>query len=72
MESSYLTPSPELAAIGLPLSVTVMMLLHCLIGLLAAQIAHRRGADLGLWLVWGTIGGTVALITALRLSPRKT
>jgi len=66
MPPSYLTHFPEIAAIGFPLSVAVMLWLHCLIGLVAAQIAHRKGADLGLWLVWGAIGGTLALITALR------
>lgn len=70
MELSYLNTSPDLAAIGLPLTVTVMMLLHCIIGLVAARMAYRKGADLGLWLIWGMIGGTLSLITALRLSPR--
>jgi hypothetical protein len=42
------------------------MFLHCLIGLVAAQVAFRKGYDLGLWLLWGLVGGTVALIDALR------
>ena len=67
MPSSYLTDLPDLAAIGFPLSVVVMLLLHCLIGLVAAQIAQRKGADLSFWLIWGLIGGTLSLITALRL-----
>ncbi len=67
MPSSYLTDLPDLAAIGLPLSVVVMMLLHCLIGLAAAQLAYRKGADLGLWFIWGMVGGTLSLVTALRL-----
>ena len=72
MPSSYLTEFPDLAAIGLPLSVVVMLLLHCAIGLVAAQLASRRGADLGLWLLWGMVGGTLSLITALRLpAPQK-
>ncbi|WP_263970673.1 hypothetical protein [Leptolyngbya sp. KIOST-1] len=46
------------------------LFLHCLIGLVAAQVAHRKGYDLGLWLVWGMVGGTVALIDAWR-RPRR-
>lgn len=42
------------------------MFLHCLIGLVAAQVAFRKGYDLGRWLLWGLLGGTVALIDALR------
>ncbi|NEQ43418.1 MAG: hypothetical protein F6K00_07605 [Leptolyngbya sp. SIOISBB] len=67
MPSSYLTDLPDLAVIGLPLSVVVMMLLHCIIGLAAAQLAYRKGADLGFWLIWGMIGGTLSLVTALQL-----
>jgi hypothetical protein len=67
MELSYLTRIPNLAAIGFPLSVVLMMFFHCLIGLLAAQIAHRKGADLGGWLLWGAVGGTLAFVTALRI-----
>lgn len=67
MELSYLNTFPELAAIGLPLSIAVMLFFHCLIGLIAAQMAYRKGADLGVWLLWGMVGGTLALVTALRL-----
>lgn len=52
--------------------VYIPLYLHCVIGLVAARVAHGKGYDLGLWLVWGAIGGTVALIDALRrprLSP---
>lgn len=70
MELSYLTHPVNLAAIAFPLSVAVMLWLHCLIGLVAARVAYQKGADLGNWLVWGAIGGTLALITALRLPPR--
>jgi hypothetical protein len=44
----------------------VLMLSHCLVGLVAAQIAQRKGYDLGRWMVWGAIGGTVALVDVLR------
>lgn len=46
------------------------MFLHCLIGLVAAQVAFRKGYDLSRWLLWGLVGGTVALIDALR-RPRR-
>lgn len=68
MELSYLNTFPELAAIGFSLAVVIMMFLHCLMGLIAAQLAYRKGADLGGWLIWGMIGGTLSLVTALRLS----
>jgi hypothetical protein len=71
MPSSYLTDLPDLAAIGLPISVVVMSLLHCLIGLVAAQVAQRKGADLGVWLIWGMIGGTLSLVTALNLPAKN-
>ncbi|HEY9886962.1 MAG TPA: hypothetical protein V6D02_01075 [Candidatus Obscuribacterales bacterium] len=67
LELSYLNRLPTLAAIGWPLPLGVMLLLHCLIGLVAAQLAHRKGADLGGWLLWGMVGGTLSLVTALRL-----
>lgn len=44
----------------------VMMLSHCLVGLVAAQVAQRKGYDLGVWLLWGLFGGTVALVDAMR------
>lgn len=46
------------------------MFLHCIMGLIAAQVAQRKGYDLGLWIVWGSVGGTVALIDALRRPQR--
>jgi hypothetical protein len=42
------------------------MFLHCLIGLVAAQVAYHKGYDLGLWMLWGMVGGTLALVDALR------
>lgn len=47
------------------------MLLHCIIGLVAAQVAFRKGYDLGLWILWGTLGGTIALLDALRRPDRE-
>ncbi|WOD39372.1 hypothetical protein [Nodosilinea sp. E11] len=46
------------------------LFLHCTIGLVAARVAYGKGYDLGLWLLWGTLGGTVALVDALRRSPQ--
>ena len=43
--------------------------LHCLIGLLATAIAHRKGYPLHRWLLWGLIGGTPSLLVALWLPP---
>lgn len=71
MGLSYLNTFPDLAAIGFSLAVGIMMLLHCLIGLVAAQLAHRKGANLGGWLIWGMIGGTLSLVTALKLPSRR-
>ncbi len=46
------------------------MFLHCLIGLVAAQVAQRKGYDLSVWMLWGMVGGTVALVDAVR-RPRR-
>ncbi len=54
---------------SLPLAY-LPMFLHCVIGLVAAQVAQRKGYDLGLWMIWGMVGGTVALLDALR-RPRQ-
>lgn len=66
MELSYPTLLGSPTSTGLPLVNGVMLLLHCLIGLVAAQLAQRKGRRLGPWFVWGMVGGTLALITALR------
>lgn len=70
MELSYLDNLPNLAAIGFPLNVAMMLFLHCLIGLIAAKVAYRKGAKLSGWLIWGMIGGTLSLIMALRKPAR--
>ncbi|MCT7971715.1 hypothetical protein [Laspinema olomoucense] len=43
---------------------------HCIMGLLAAGVAQRKGYHQGFWLIWGLIGGTVAFVTASRLKPK--
>jgi hypothetical protein len=45
-------------------------ILHCLVGLIAAVIAHRKGYSLRRWLAWGLLGGTPSLVLALRLPLR--
>ncbi|MEB3312960.1 MAG: hypothetical protein VKL98_02330 [Cyanobacteriota bacterium] len=40
--------------------------LHCAVGLVAAQIAGDKGYRRQPWLLWGLVGGTVALIDSLR------
>ncbi|NJK30288.1 MAG: hypothetical protein HC790_06560 [Acaryochloridaceae cyanobacterium CSU_3_4] len=47
-------------------TVSVLMLLHCAIGLSAALLARQKGLDFQSWLVKGLIGGTVALIIVAR------
>jgi hypothetical protein len=51
-------------------TVSLLAVLHCAIGLTAAAIAYRKGLNQNRWLVWGLIGGTVALVMAL-LSEEK-
>lgn len=53
-----------------PLSFSFLMLLHCIIGAIAALVAQRKGLSFSRWLVWGLIGGTIALITALLAKPK--
>ncbi|WP_155967583.1 hypothetical protein [Kamptonema formosum] len=48
----------------------VLLVLHCAIGLAAAQVAKRKGLNFSRWLTWGLIGGTPALVAAL-LSQEK-
>jgi len=57
-------PASPLAPDGLSLTYG-LMLLHCLVGLVAAMVAQRKGYDLGRWLVAGVVGGTPVLILAL-------
>lgn len=57
---------------GDSLSIPYFLLLsHCAIGLIAAQIAHQKGYDLGQWILLGTIGGTAALVRILTMPPNR-
>ncbi len=60
---------PSMATMEFPLSVCVLLFFHCAIGLVAANLAHRKGGDLGLWFCWGMVGGTLSLVTALLWQP---
>ena len=53
--------------VGLSISfqLCVLLLLHCLMGLLAAIVAQRKGLSFKRWLMWGLIGGTASLAIAL-------
>ena len=56
----------------LPIDLTLYWLLtfHCLIGVVAAVLARRKGYSLGLWIVLGLIGGTATLIAALLIKEK--
>jgi hypothetical protein len=47
-----------------------LMILHCVIGVMAAVVAQQRGLSFRRWIWIGLLGGTIALIAALR-SPSK-
>ena len=61
----------DIAIPGLPIIdsslIVPLMVLHLIIGGIAATVAFRKGRNLGLWIVVGAIGGTPALIAALLL-----
>ncbi|MEB3828672.1 hypothetical protein [Phormidium sp. CCY1219] len=46
-----------------------MMVLHCIIGTLAAFLAKRKGFNFKWWLAIGLIGGTFAFVSACFLQP---
>jgi hypothetical protein len=48
----------------------LMLIMHFGIGIGAAMVARRKGFNFQLWLIWGLIGGTVALVGAV-LADRK-
>jgi hypothetical protein len=47
-----------------------LMVLHCMIGVIAAISAHQRGLSFQRWIWIGLLGGTIALIAALMLPPK--
>jgi steroid 5-alpha reductase family enzyme len=50
--------------------IALLAVLHCVIGLAAAAIAQRKGCNRNQWLVWGLIGGTVALVMAVLIEEK--
>lgn len=59
---------PELLP-NLPETALFLFGLHCLIGAIAALIAQQKGHRLGAALAIGLVGGSLALLWALRLPP---
>lgn len=49
----------------------ILATMHCIIGLIAAIAAKRRGLNFRRWLGLGLLGGTIALIAVLR-QPKPT
>lgn len=47
------------------------MILHLFIGTAAAFVAKRRGNNFNLWLGFGLLGGTIALIAAFLLPAKN-
>jgi len=50
---------------------SILMVLHCVIGTAAAFVAKSRGRNFNIWLGWGLLGGTIALITTFLLPVKK-
>ena len=68
---AFLLLSDRLLSLPLmPLGIS-LMILHCIIGVIAAIVAQRRGLSFRRWIWIGLLGGTIALIAVLR-SPRTT
>ncbi len=49
----------------------ILMILHCVVGTTAAFVAKSRGRNFNIWLGWGLLGGTIALITAFLLPAKN-
>ncbi len=58
-----LMPTPPLP------TAIALMILHCMIGTVAAWVAYRQGRPLRAWLGWGLLGGTLALVVVLVTAP---
>jgi hypothetical protein len=52
--------------------VYLLAILHFAIGTVAGIVAWRKGYSLSRWLLFGAIGGTFALVTALWMKPEQT
>jgi uncharacterized membrane protein HdeD (DUF308 family) len=42
---------------------------HCIIGIIAANLARQKGLNFKRWLLWGLIGGTATLVFAMFVPP---
>jgi len=49
----------------LKIPIYIPLTLHCLLGIIAATIAYKKGYSLTSWTVIGLLGGTFALVTAV-------
>ncbi|MGD1908501.1 MAG: hypothetical protein ACFB0C_21305 [Leptolyngbyaceae cyanobacterium] len=65
-----ITQLGSLSGAGRLALMVTLALLHCLVGLLAAKVAHGKGRNLDKWLMWGLIGGTPTLIAACLCKPQ--
>lgn len=57
---------PQLA----PQWYLILLILHTVMGGMAAIAAHQKGLNLKRWIIFGIIGGTPALIAALLAKPK--
>ncbi|NJL86935.1 MAG: hypothetical protein HC886_14755 [Leptolyngbyaceae cyanobacterium SM1_1_3] len=48
-----------------------LLLLHCTMGLIAALLAQRKHLNFSIWFIWGMVGGTLALVTALAVPAKS-
>lgn len=50
----------------------LLAILHFAIGTAATIVAWRKGYSFGRWALYGAVGGTFALVTALLMKPSVT
>lgn len=56
---------PQLAELDLQPILLTLLSIHCVMGILAAIVAQRKGKSFRQWLIWGLIGGTPTLLIAI-------
>ncbi len=67
---AFLKTTTEMSDLLIDPTFYWLLTFHCLIGVVAAVLARRKGYSLGLWIVLGLIGGTAALIAALLMKEK--